>query len=177
MSSLSIAALILEDDDGQAENIKYAFGVEYPNASFTIASSGKEFLRLLQRSIGSGVDLIILDINVPEPNGIEILRRLRLKTDENPRGCTIPTVMFTTGASNQDEMECLSLGAKAVIKKPPVDEFPRKIKEMVDEYVRYRSEEDAMNDTLSGVDIQAELARESIPIVSFQSVDELLESW
>lgn len=177
MSNLSIALLLLEDDDAQLEKIKFGFRQLYPNSSISYAKDGWEFIKLLKHLQGrQKIDLTILDINVPPPDGIEILRRLGLRTPDNPGGCTIPTVMFTTGASREDRELCLSLGAKAVVFKPGFDRFNKALQEIVEEYVRNRPLGDAINDTLTGIDIEAEKQKMG-ESSSTKSVDELLEDW
>jgi CheY-like chemotaxis protein/HPt (histidine-containing phosphotransfer) domain-containing protein len=63
-------------------------------------------------------DLVLLDINLGDMSGFEVLRALR----ENPETCEIP-VMFITGASDRDaEIRCFRGGASDFIRKPFVPE-------------------------------------------------------
>jgi CheY-like chemotaxis protein len=185
MSSFAIALLVLEDDDGQIEKIKFCFGQLYPNSIIHAAKDGQDFIDVLRRLQGRRkIDLILLDINVPKINGIEILRRLDLKRSGNPSlnisanpdGCSIPTVMFTNGASNEDVVRCKSLGAKGVEYKPGFDKFGEAIAHIVETYVRDRPPEDATNDTISGIDIAEEKQKMS-GAPSLKTVDQLLEDW
>jgi CheY-like chemotaxis protein len=157
MSSYAIALLVLEDDDGQIEKIKFCFGQLYPNSVIHSAKDGLEFIEVLRRLQGrQKIDLILLDINVPKINGIEILRRLDLKRSGNPSlnisanpdGCTVPVVMFTTGASKEDVVRCKSLGAKGVEYKPGFDKFGEAIQYIVETYVRDRDPSEATNYTI-----------------------------
>jgi len=177
MSSLAIALLVLEDDPGQIEKIKFCFRQQYPNSVIHAAKDGKDFIVVLRKLQGrQKINLILLDINVPPPNGIEILRRLDLRRPDNPGGCTIPTVMFTTGASREDIALCKSLGAKGVEYKPGFDKFGAAIQHIVETYVRNRSEEDAINDTISGINIEEEKRKmKEEPVI--KTVNQLLEDW
>jgi CheY-like chemotaxis protein len=59
--------------------------------------------------------LIILDYNIPELNGEEILKHLNNKEQFN----NIPKVIWSTSNSPLYKSTCLSLGAKAYFEKPP----------------------------------------------------------
>jgi two-component system response regulator ChvI len=56
-------------------------------------------------------DLAILDINMPKINGVELLRRLRRKSD-------IPVIFLTGRVEEEDEVRGLRAGADAYIRKP-----------------------------------------------------------
>ena len=58
--------------------------------------------------------LILLDINLPKVDGHEVLRRI--KTDEAFR--TIPVVMLTTSARDDEVTECYKAGANSYVCKP-----------------------------------------------------------
>lgn len=57
-------------------------------------------------------DLILLDILMPEKDGIEVLKEL------HNAGNTIPVVMLTSDVQESTRSECLSLGARAFLNKP-----------------------------------------------------------
>ena len=69
--------------------------------------------------------LILLDIQMPKINGIEVLQRLK----ENPLTRSIPVVMLTSSKENPDIQKCYSLGANSYIVKPVnFDDFAKTIK-------------------------------------------------
>lgn len=75
------------------------------------AGDGQEALQILA---GEKVDLILSDINMPNMDGVEFLRR---KTaDEGLK--MIPVVMITTESGSDILKEAISLGAAGAIKKP-----------------------------------------------------------
>jgi len=57
-------------------------------------------------------DLILLDILMPEKNGIEVLKELQGMQNK------IPVIMLTSDVQNTTREECLSLGAQAFLNKP-----------------------------------------------------------
>ena len=79
-------------------------------AVFT-APSGRKLFELLQKA---SPDLILLDINMPEMNGYEVIKRL--KADDGT--AHIPVIFLTAKSSGADELEGLSLGAVDYIVKP-----------------------------------------------------------
>ena len=89
-----IANEMLHFDDG-AKAIEYFFG----NASAT-APQGKT--------------LILLDLNLPEVDGYEILRRLK----QDDRTKTIPVIVLTTTDNPREIDRCYQLGCNVYITKP-----------------------------------------------------------
>ncbi|GAB4165621.1 MAG: response regulator [Geothermobacteraceae bacterium] len=75
------------------------------------AGDGQEALNVLD---GNKVDIILSDINMPNMNGVEFLR----KKAEDPAIAGIPVVMITTEAGSDILREALDLGAKGSVKKP-----------------------------------------------------------
>jgi len=73
------------------------------------AASGQEALARLERE---AVDAVLLDLNMPEMDGIEVLRRLR----ENPK--RPPVVILTAFASAANTIEAMRLGAFDHLTKP-----------------------------------------------------------
>ncbi len=58
--------------------------------------------------------LILLDLNLPKIDGLEILRRIR--ADERTK--SIPVVVLTSSPQDQDRIECYHLGVNSYIVKP-----------------------------------------------------------
>ena len=58
--------------------------------------------------------LILLDLNMPKVNGIEVLQRL--KSDEHTK--TIPVVVLTSSREDPDVQTCYKLGVNSYIVKP-----------------------------------------------------------
>ena len=60
--------------------------------------------------------VLLLDFDMPGPNGAEVLRRLR--SDEDPTVAQIPAIMLTAHGSEQSEVSCLQAGADDFVTKP-----------------------------------------------------------
>ena len=69
------------------------------------ATTGKEALDVIQRELP---DLVLLDIVLPEINGMEVLKRLK----DNPKTKKIPVVVITNLGDEQNRKRALSLGAE-----------------------------------------------------------------
>jgi len=80
---------------------------------FTVfsASSGPELLNMLPNH---NPDLIILDIMMPEMDGLEVLTRLKGKTETS----TIPVILLTAKVQYEDVLGGYKLGADYYITKP-----------------------------------------------------------
>jgi len=89
------------------------------------ASSGFEALRLLPRS---RYDMMITDINMPDINGLELVRFVR--GAEHNRA--IPIIIISTQSSDKDKERALDLGATGFVSKPFK---PRDIVEIVLSYL------------------------------------------
>ncbi|MGH7871540.1 MAG: response regulator, partial [Candidatus Binatia bacterium] len=75
------------------------------------ACSGPELLNLLPNQ---KCDLIILDIMMPEMDGLEVLTRLKGKTETS----TIPVILLTAKVQYEDVLGGYKLGADYYITKP-----------------------------------------------------------
>jgi len=82
------------------------------------ASNGKEALSCVSKN---WVDVILTDINMPQMNGEEFVRRL--SEDEILRA--IPVIVVSTDGTDMRMQQMLQLGAKAYVKKPFLPETLR----------------------------------------------------
>ena len=94
---------IIEDDI--ALNNGIAFALENSAYSF------RRLYRLSDFSINEPADLIILDINLPDGNGFDFLKKLRRSSDT-------PVIILTANDLETDEVMGLELGADDYITKP-----------------------------------------------------------
>jgi two-component system response regulator len=84
-----------------------------------VAADGEEALRYLLPDDDTNNPvpaLVLLDINLPKINGLEVLRRLR--QDERTR--YMPVVVLTTSNEERDIVETYDLGANSFVRKPVV---------------------------------------------------------
>lgn len=112
--------VMIEDDQGHAllieKNIRRA-GVSNDIVPFT---NGTDALHYLLGDDGSGTvssgrhQLILLDLNLPDMTGIDILQKLKA----NPHTRRSPVVVLTTTDDSREIQRCYDLGANVYITKP-----------------------------------------------------------
>ena len=107
--------LVVEDD---IRNIYALTGVFEPHgATVQIARNGREALEALGR-INDGaapkVDLVLMDVMMPEMDGLTATREIR-KID---RWKTLPIIMLTAKAMAEDQNRCIEAGANDYLSKP-----------------------------------------------------------
>jgi len=61
-----------------------------------------------------GIDLILLDINMPVMNGLEFLERIR----REPAYRGIPVIIISTEGKQEDVIRGINMGAKGYVRKP-----------------------------------------------------------
>jgi CheY-like chemotaxis protein len=110
--------LLAEDNPADVYLIQEALrehGVEY---TMRVASDGREVLSILSPEqahvAAQSLGLIILDLNLPRHDGIEILERLR-KTAALSH---VPVVVLTSSDSPRDRLIANQLGATCYLRKP-----------------------------------------------------------
>ena len=100
---------ILEDDDNIRKLINYSLKSQgFEVQDFALPSA---FWSALQTR---NPDLLLLDIMLPEEDGISILKKLR----SNPKTSTIPVIMLTAKDSEYDVVTGLDSGADDYVTKP-----------------------------------------------------------
>ena len=98
--------LIVEDDAGISDFIIPE--LEHEGYTTCLAVSGREALEKFE---SEKPDLILLDIMLPELNGLEVLRRIRSAS-------TVPIILETARGETIDRINGLNLGADDYIPKP-----------------------------------------------------------
>jgi len=98
--------LIVEDDAKIARLLELE--LQYAGYATRVAPNGKDGLAAAEHS----VDLVLLDVMMPELSGFEVLRRLRGK------GIHVPVIMLTVRGEVYDKVAGLDLGANDYVTKP-----------------------------------------------------------
>ncbi|MDD4991423.1 MAG: response regulator [Paludibacter sp.] len=115
-----LVILIAEDDDGHAELIHEGLvdsGVRNRIARFP---NGQEVWNFLSQTGGDVVRdpeknyLLLLDINMPIMDGIEVLKRMKSDNDLKD----IPVIMLTTTDDPREVEVCYKIGCNIYINKP-----------------------------------------------------------
>lgn len=68
----------------------------------------------LEQILADPPDILVLDLMMPDIDGFELLKLLRL----DPNGAKIPVLILSARTGHQDQIESLQLGANAYICKP-----------------------------------------------------------
>ena len=108
MSQSSDKKLILVVDDEPRMTKFVRMNLELEGYRVAEAANGLEALEKVKNEIP---DLVILDVNMPELDGFETLRLVRQTT-------TVPVIMLTVKADEDDRIHGLELGADDYVTKP-----------------------------------------------------------
>jgi two-component system, chemotaxis family, response regulator Rcp1 len=133
MNSRTIEILLVEDNPGDARLTLEAFKEGKVLNNLTVMKDGVEALAYLRRqglyASAKVPDLILLDLNLPRKSGREVL--MEIKGDERLK--TIPVVVLTTSADEQDVARAYSQHANCYITKPvDLEQFLRVVHSIED---------------------------------------------
>jgi len=107
--------LVVEDD---ARNIFALSNILEPKgAKVEIARNGREAIEALAKSTAPGgkvIDLVLMDIMMPEMDGLTAMREIRLRPDLKK----VPIIALTAKAMKDDHEKALAAGANDYIAKP-----------------------------------------------------------
>src|SRR3979411_639596 len=99
--------IIMVDDEALAREIVCDYR-KMPGFNVTLCDGGKSLLGAIETSVP---DLVVLDLNMPEEDGLSIIRDLKSRIN-------VPVIMLTATASPIDRVVGLELGADDYIAKP-----------------------------------------------------------
>jgi phosphoserine phosphatase RsbU/P len=112
MDNNSHAEILVVDDDAMSRRV---LGQLLSAAGYNcrVCKDGAEALDTIHEKPPS---VLLLDFDMPGPNGAEVLRILR--SDQDPAVARIPAIMLTAHGSEQSEVSCLQAGADDFVTKP-----------------------------------------------------------
>ena len=131
MDPQPVDILLVEDNPDHVELILKALRDNNVLNEVHVVTNGEEALDFLYQR-GEHADalrpgFILLDIKLPRVDGIEVLRRIKA----DPKLKSIPVVMLTTSAGEEEIVESYSCGANSYIVKPvDFEQFAKAIKEL-----------------------------------------------
>ena len=115
MSDGLLNILLVEDDEIDVMNVRRSFEQNHIVNPLHVASDGIEALEKLRKGeVPQQRRLVLLDINLPRMNGIEVLRELR----KDPALSATMVVVLTTSKNEQDVMEAHNLNVAGYLVKP-----------------------------------------------------------
>lgn len=134
MSNKTILILLIEDNPDDEELTLLAFEESRMVSEVVVARDGVEALDYL---FGTGIytgrnmdvmpALVLLDLQLPRINGLEVLQRLRADN----RTKLLPVVILTTSNEQQDLINSYQLGCNSYIRKPvDFDQFQTAVQQL-----------------------------------------------
>jgi two-component system, OmpR family, response regulator VicR len=100
--------LVIEDDQQIVEAISLAFQIRWPEATLISTNQGERGIDLVENE---KPDIVILDLGLPDINGYDVLKQVRLFSD-------IPILILTARAEESDIVKGLEWGADDYMVKP-----------------------------------------------------------
>jgi two-component system, response regulator len=122
MNQIPVEILLVEDNSTDAElTIRELKKYHFTN-NFFHARDGEEAIDFIfatgkfagKRDVSQPPKLVLMDIQMPKINGIEVLQRIR--SDERTKAT--PVVILTSSKEDPDIKKCYALGANSYIVKP-----------------------------------------------------------
>lgn len=101
-------ALVIEDEKSVVDAINVAFEFRWPDADLIASTMGKKGVELVRKE---SPDIIILDINLPDISGFDVLKEIR-------EFSTVPVIILTVRSDDEDMLKGLETGADDYIIKP-----------------------------------------------------------
>lgn len=120
MPDSSRVVLVVEDSPADQEILRRAFRAAGNGCDLRMVLDGEAALCYLQQmapywpATAPQPDFILLDLNLPNLTGREVLERIRA----NPRLRHIPVIILTTSQAQDEILECYRLGANCFLTKP-----------------------------------------------------------
>ena len=109
--------LLVEDNPDDVMFTRRAFEKNNISNEVIVASDGAQALEYLlpaDEHEGLRPALVLLDVNLPKIDGLEVLRRIR----SDPRTAGLPVVVLTTSNEERDIVESYRQGANSFVRKP-----------------------------------------------------------
>jgi DNA-binding response OmpR family regulator len=100
--------LVAEDDRDTADVVEINVHMAWPDCQVLIAADGAHALELFSKE---APDLVILDIEMPPPDGQELCKLIRRSSD-------VPIMMLSARASTIEKVRALDSGANDYVTKP-----------------------------------------------------------
>ena len=137
LKSKTLDILLVEDNPDDVLLTELAIKESNIQGLLTLANNGKAALEILNDTVSTGEklpDLILLDINLPKVNGLQVLREIK----SNKSTSSIPTVVFTSSDAMSDMRSSYENSAELYIRKPNnIHEYKKIMKFIVENSFRF----------------------------------------
>lgn len=104
--------LLAEDNEYNRIVAEETLGYLLPDAQIVTAENGRKALDLLEKQI---FDVVLMDVSMPELDGLEATRLLRSLNSPNRN---VPVIAFTAYAAAREQKQCIDAGMNCCITKP-----------------------------------------------------------
>ncbi len=139
---------IIEDDEDIALSLKYNLEKEggYQVATYGDGETG------MRETLRRAPDLVVLDLNLPGMDGIEVCRQLRAE----PATTAVPIIMLTARVEESDKVQGLEIGADDYVTKPfSVKEVIARIRAVLRRSKNQERDEEALTAGVLSLDLAA----------------------
>ena len=114
--------LIIEDDENIVESLALSLRMRWPDVDISSAGMGEDGLQLVETF---SPDIVVLDLGLPDINGFEVLRQVRMFSD-------VPIIILSVLGDEDDIVRGLEMDADDYIVKPfKKMEFLARVKSLV----------------------------------------------
>jgi len=103
-----LKSLIIEDNADVVEAISLCLQIRWPEVAISASALGLHGVEMVK---SLSFDIIVLDLNLPDTDGLEVLRQIR-------RFSNIPIIIVSVRGGEDDQTKGLELGADDYIVKP-----------------------------------------------------------
>jgi len=146
----TLNVLIVDDEPAIRRFLRTSLGAEGYNVSE--AEDGRGALDAIR---GGRIDVLVLDLGLPDIDGIEVVRRLR------DLGSKVPIIVLSSRTNESAKVQALDLGADDYITKPfGVDELLARIRTAL----RHRLQEQGETPVFRSGDMSVDLVRRIVTV-------------
>ena len=100
--------LVIEDNPEVLQSVQLCFELRWPGVTLLSAAEGQKGLEMTQTE---QPDVVILDLGLPDTDGLEVLRQIR-------RFSSVPVMILTVRGEEMDKVKGLEMGADDYVVKP-----------------------------------------------------------
>jgi two-component system KDP operon response regulator KdpE len=146
---MSEKVLVVDDDDQILRALRTSLRAH--GYDVEVASDGES---ALQRAAASAADVVVLDLGLPDIDGLEVIRRLRSWTQ-------VPVIILSVRDSQEEKVHALDLGADDYVTKPfGIEELLARMRAVQ----RRKGTEEAPAAVLRFGPLEVDLAREQVQL-------------